>query len=102
MTFETAVKRTHNSFKSNVSIPWVKSNIKDVINEIEYPIMLQDLRDVMFTPSVPLDESIYCFPPPGERSVLGNPILKPLSSEDWMYHHPLQAGRPLELSLIHI
>lgn len=93
MPFESSLKKTYNLFKKNVEIPWVKDNIQKIIEEKDFPLLLSDLNNTIFTPTIELDDSIFCLPPPGEKSATGNPILKPFMKENWLYHHPENSDR---------
>ena len=58
MPFESSLKKTYNLFKKNVEIPWVKDNIQKIIEEKDFPILLSDLNNTIFTPTIELDDSI--------------------------------------------
>lgn len=77
MSFQSAVKRTWLQYEKDASIPWTKSIREDLLANLEYPIMLRDLRNAEFNPTFELSDNVYYVTP--EISNRGNPILKQIT-----------------------
>jgi hypothetical protein len=72
----SAVKKTWGQYKENASIPWKKKVISGILQDLEFPILLRDLKDSTFHPQFPLNDNIYFLTP--ERSPRGNFLLRPI------------------------
>ena len=72
----SAVKKTWEQYKQNASLRWKQDVVNNILDDLQYPILLADLRDSAFHPLFRLDDDVYFVTP--QRSPRGNFLLRPM------------------------